>query len=44
MHGKNLFVNNGCYGQTIETVCKSLPEFNVVSPLALVVESIDTVD
>lgn len=44
MHRKNLLVYNCCNGQAIEAVCECLPELDVVSPLALVVESIDAVD
>ena len=44
MHRKNLLVYNCCNGQAIEAVCECLPELDIVSPLALVVESIDAVD
>lgn len=44
MHGENLLVNNGGNRQAVEAVGKRLPEFNVVATLALVVETIDTVD
>ena len=44
MHGEDLLVNNGGNGQAVEAVGKSLPQLDVVSPFALVVESVDTVD
>lgn len=44
MHGEDLLVNDSSDGQTIETIRESLPELDVVSPLALIVETIDAVD
>ena len=44
MHTKDLFVHNGGHRQAVEAVGESLPELNVVTALALVVESIDAVD
>jgi hypothetical protein len=44
MHAKDLFVNNGCNWQTVEAVGKCLPQLNVVSSLALIVEAIYTID
>jgi len=44
VHGKDLFVNDGCHWQAIETVGKGLPKFDVVSTFAFVVESIDPVN
>lgn len=44
MHSEYFFVNDGCNGETIEAISESFPEFNVVSSLALVVESINSVD
>lgn len=44
VHAEYLFVNNGRNGETVETVGEGLPELNVVSALALVVESVDSVD
>lgn len=44
VHGKDLLVNNGGNGETVEAVGKCLPELDVVATLALVVETIDTVD
>ena len=44
MHGEDLLVNDGRDGEAVETVSKGLPELDVVSSLALVVEAVDTVD
>lgn len=44
MHGKDFFVDDGCDGQTVEAIGESLPEFDVVTALAFIVETIDTVD
>lgn len=44
VHGENLLINDGGNRQTVEAISKSLPQLNVVAALALVVESIDTVD
>lgn len=44
VHGENLLVDDRRNRQTVEAVGESLPELDVVSPLALVVETIDTVD
>ena len=44
MHGENLFVNNSRNGQAVEAVGESLPQLDIVSSLAFVVETIDTVD
>lgn len=44
MHGKNLLVDDGCNGQTVEAIGKSLPQLDIVSPLALIVEAINSVD
>ena len=44
MHGKDLFVNNSCDRQAIETISECLPEFDVIPPFALVVEPVDPVD
>ena len=44
MHGENLFVNDGCNGQAVEAVGKGLPQLDIVSSFALIVETIDTVD
>lgn len=44
MHGEDLFVDDGCDGKTVETICESLPQLDVVPSLALIVEAIDAVD
>lgn len=44
MHGEDLLVNDGGNGQAVEAVGKSLPKLDVVASLALVVESVNTVD
>ena len=44
MHRENLLVNYGSNGQAIEAVGKCLPELDVVSSLALIIEAVDTVD
>lgn len=44
MHGEDLLVNDGSNGQAVEAVGESLPKLDVVSSLALVVETVDTVD
>jgi len=44
MHSKDLLVDDGCNWKAIETVGKRFPEFDVVSPLAFIIESVDAVD
>lgn len=44
VHGENLLVNDGGNGEAVEAVGEGLPELDVVSALALIVESINTVD
>jgi hypothetical protein len=44
VHGENLLVDNGSNRQAIEAVRKCLPELDVVTTLAFVVETVDTVD
>lgn len=44
VHAKNLLVNNGRDRQAVEAVGERLPQLDVVSPLALVVEAVDAVD
>jgi hypothetical protein len=44
VHGENLLVNDGSNGETIEAIGESLPELDIVSALALIVETVDTVD
>lgn len=44
MHGEDLLVNDSSNGETIEAVGEGLPELDVVSTLALIVEAVNTVD
>lgn len=44
MHGEDLLVNDGSNGQAVEAVGKRLPQLDVVTALALVVEAVDAVD
>ena len=44
VHGEDLLVNDCCDWKAIEAIGKGLPELDIISPLALVVEAIDTID
>lgn len=44
MHCEDLLINNSSNGQAVEAVSKGLPQLNVISSLALVVEAVDAVD
>jgi hypothetical protein len=44
VHGEDLLVDNGGDGQTVEAVGEGLPQLDIVSSLALIVEAIDAVD
>ena|ERR1700761_609264 len=44
MHGENFLVNYGGNWQTVETIGKCLPQLDVVTPFAFIVEAINTVD
>lgn len=44
MHRENLFINDCSNRKTVEAVCECLPQLNVESALAFVVEAVDTVD
>ena len=44
MHGEDLLVDDGGDWQAIEAVCKRLPQLDVISTLALIVETVDAVD
>lgn len=44
MHGEDLLINDSGNGKAVEAVGESLPELDVVSALALIVETVDTVD
>lgn len=43
MHGENFLIDDRSDWEAVEAVSKSLPELDVVSSLALIVEAIDTV-
>ena len=42
--GSHLFVDQGSDGQAIEAVSERLPDANVVSALAFVIKSVDSID
>jgi hypothetical protein len=44
VHGEDLFIDDGCNRQAVEAISERLPELDVVSPLALVIETVDAVD
>lgn len=44
VHGEDLLINDGSNGQAVEAVGKRLPQLDVISSLALVVESVDAVN
>ena len=44
MHTENLLIDDCSDGKAIEAIGESLPEFNVVSSLALIIETINSVD
>ena len=44
MHAKDFFVDDGGDREAVETVGEGLPDFDVVAPLALIVEAIDAID
>jgi hypothetical protein len=44
VHGEDLLVDDGGDGQAVEAVSERLPQLDVVSPFALVVETVDAVD
>ena len=44
VHREDLLVNDGSNWQAIEAVGKGLPQFYVISPLALIIKAVDTVD
>jgi len=44
VHGEDLLINDGSNGQAVEAVCECLPQLDVVSPLALIVETVNAVD
>ena len=44
VHAENLLINDRAHWKAVEAVGESLPELDVVAPLALIVEAIDAVD
>jgi len=44
VHAEDLLVDDGSDGKTREALCECLPQLNVVSSFAFVVESVDAVD
>jgi hypothetical protein len=44
MHSEDLLINDGSNWQAVEAIRKSLPKLDIVSPFALIVESINAVD
>jgi hypothetical protein len=44
VHGEDLLVNDGGNGKAVEAVGEGLPQLDVVSSLALIVETVDAVD
>ena len=44
MHGEDLLIDDGSDGQAVEAVGERLPQLDIVSALALVVEAVYAVD
>jgi hypothetical protein len=44
VHGEDLLINDGSNGKAVEAIGESLPELDVVPALALIVETVDTVN
>jgi hypothetical protein len=44
VHTKDLFIDNGSAGKTVEAVGKGLPELDTETSFALVIKSIDPID
>lgn len=44
MHCEDLLINNRCDWQAVEAVCESLPQLDIVPPLAFIVESVYAID
>jgi hypothetical protein len=44
VHGEDLLIDDGGDGQAVEAVRKGLPQLDVVSTFALIVEAVDSVD
>lgn len=43
MAAENLFINDSCYWQAIEAICECLPQLDIVSAFAFVVETINAI-
>ena len=44
MHAEDFIVDKGGDGQAIEAVCEDFPQFDSMSALTFIVESVNTVD
>jgi hypothetical protein len=44
VHGEDLLIDYCSNWETVEAIGKSLPQFDVISSLAFIVKSVDTVD
>ena len=44
MHGEDLLIDDSCDWETVEAVRKRLPQLDVVSSFAFIVEAVDSVD
>lgn len=44
MHSEDLLIDDGSNGQAVKAVGESLPQLDVVPPLALIIEAVDAVD
>lgn len=44
MHGEDLLIDNSCNRQAVEAVREGLPQLDIVSALAFIVEAVNAVD
>ena len=44
MHSEDLFIDDGSNWQTVETICESFPQFDVVPSFSFIIETVDSVD
>jgi len=44
VHAENFFINNSSNRKTVETISESFPELDVIASLALIIETIDSVN
>lgn len=44
MHAEDLLVNNSGHWEAVEAVCEGFPKLNVISSLALVIETVDSIN